>query len=75
MSKNLEGYIECPFYLDYSNNTITCEGVCDDSVTVHSFHSKPAFKAQMKKFCTCDGGKNCDHFKAVTLLYERGLRH
>ena len=75
MAKKLEAFIECPCNLDYGDDAITCEGVCDNGVTKHIFNSRAAFMNQIDNICSKRGGKKCPHYRAVSLLYERGLRN
>jgi hypothetical protein len=74
MSKMIEGIIECPFYIKEGESFITCEGVLENTSTTHRFKSRE--DKRRYEFCVCgeNGGKKCSHFRAVSLLYERGLR-
>lgn len=75
MATNIDSYIECPYFLDHSKRTIACEGLCGTSKTNHIFKTIEEKAKYIASVCSCNSGKSCPHYRAVSLLYERGLRH
>lgn len=75
MSTNIDSYIECPFFIDHGKKYIACEGICSTGKVTHSFRSIEEKTKYITTRCSCNGGKKCPHYRAVSLLYERGLRH
>ncbi len=75
MAKDLEAIIECPFYVEHGKGFVSCEGLCGTGITTHTFNSKNELHNQIVSVCGYLGGKQCPHYRAVSLLYERGLRH
>lgn len=75
MAKAKEIIIECPFYYEHGKFSICCEGLCGSGQTTHSFNSSKELQRHISSFCGYLGGRKCPHFRAVSLLYERGLRH
>lgn len=74
MSKTIESIIECPFYLKEGEKFISCEGVLDNTSSTHRFNSNDEKKKYEFSVCCVNGGKKCKHHRAVSVLYERGLR-
>ncbi len=74
MSKMIEGRIECPFYLKEGDGFITCEGVLKGTECIHSFKSNELKRYHENSVCSSSGGRNCQHYRTVSLLYERGLK-
>ncbi len=75
MSKELEALVECPFFVKHGKDFIVCEGLCDTGKTTHSFRAKSAKTEHIVNVCCSNSGRKCPHYRAVSLLYERGLRH
>ena len=75
MATSIETHIECPFFLDHSKKIIACEGLCGESKTNHVFKSIEEKIMYLAGVCSFNGGRKCPHYRAVSLLYERGLRH
>ncbi len=75
MANSQQVIIECPFYFEHTKTTISCEGLCGTGMTNHTFNSKDELNKQLASVCSYLGGKMCPHYRAVSLLYERGLRH
>ncbi len=75
MAKDLEALIECPFYVDQGKKIIVCEGLCGTGKTTHFFKTVEEKTKHITNICSFNCGKKCPHYRAVSLLYERGLRH
>ena len=73
MSKAIESMIECPFYIDEGKSFIVCEGLVKNTRSVNHFRSEAEKKAQEENICSQRCGKKCNHYRALSLLYERGL--
>lgn len=74
MSKYIEGMIECPFYLKEGDKFIACEGLVDGAKCFHRFESN-ALKGQYEvDYCSSNNGRKCQHYRTLSLLYERGLK-
>ncbi len=74
MSKMIEGRIECPFYLKEGDGFIVCEGVLNGTKCVHRFQDNKQKRHHEVSVCSCSGGRNCRHYRTVSILYERGLK-
>lgn len=74
MKKSIEGKIECPFYVREGKEFISCEGVINGTTCVHRFLSEKNKIKYENGVCSVKGGRNCQHFRTVSILYERGLR-
>ena len=74
MSKVIEGIIECPFYIKEGSGFITCEGVLEKTSATHRFNSNDDKISFEQRCCCVNGGRNCIHYRNVSLLYERGVR-
>ncbi len=74
MSKFIEGRIECPFYIGEGNRFITCEGILKGTRCNHKFSNNSEKNCYEENVCSSSGGKNCQHYKSLNLLYERGIR-
>ncbi len=75
MSKFIESMIQCPFYLKEGETFITCEGILTDTRTTHRFNSGCEKRDYENTVCCVNGGKKCQHFRNLSILYERGLRN
>jgi hypothetical protein len=74
MSKSIEGAIECPFYLEEGNSFIKCEGVLNGTVCTHNFSSNKEKASYETNICSAFGGRKCRHYRAVAVLYDKGVR-
>lgn len=67
-----KAYAKCPFYrADDGRQTITCEGITDDSVLKSYFRNKRQFELQLSVFC-CDKFKNCEIHTMLEGKYNDG---
>lgn len=73
MSKSIEDAIECPFYISESDNFIVCEGLVKHTKSVNKFRSTVEKRKQLESVCSKNCGKKCNHYRAVAVLYERGI--
>ena len=73
MPKFIEGKIECPFYIDEGKRYISCEGVIKGTTCVHSFESEFKKAQHEEGVCSVFGGRKCQHYRMLSVLYERGL--
>ncbi len=74
MSKNIDKYVECPFYIAERDDRIVCEGVINGTRSVQQFEDKRDKNNYENMVCCCNGGSRCVHYKIINDLYERGLR-
>lgn len=74
MSKMIEGRIECPFYLKEGESYIACEGVLNGTKCFHKFPNDKQKRCYEIAICCVSGGRNCQHYRTVSLLYERGIK-
>lgn len=71
MNMNIVANVECPFFVTYNKNAITCEGYLPKSNRVkHQFSRYVDCVKHLCQFCSVDGGKKCPHHKMVASLYE-----
>ena len=73
MSKSIESIIECPFYIAEGYDFIVCEGLVKNVNCVNKFRSKAEKRTQEETVCSQNCGKKCNHYRAVSVLYERGI--
>jgi hypothetical protein len=73
MSKKIESNIQCPFYLKEGDKFIACEGVLKGTRCVHKFNSNDEKRYHENNVCSINCGKKCQHYRTVSVLYERGL--
>jgi hypothetical protein len=64
---------ECPFYRKTDNFRIYCESEIKGATTILTFGKYRDRKEHFEKYCCCNGGKNCLHYRYVASLYERGV--
>jgi hypothetical protein len=64
---------ECPFYRKTDNFRIYCESEIKGATTILTFGKYRDRKEHFEKYCCCDGGKKCLHYRYVASLYERGV--
>ena len=74
MSKMIEGRIECPFYLKIGDSFIACEGILNGRKCFHRFQVNKKNRYYEIAVCSSQGGRNCQHYRTVSMLYERGLK-
>ena len=74
MSKTIEAQIECPFYIQENTNTITCEGLFENTSCTHKFKTNKEKKKHEKTICSENHGKKCFHHRMLSTLYERGQK-
>lgn len=74
MSKLIESRIECPFYLKEGDGFIACEGIVAGTRCVHQFKSNTHKRNYENTVCSSNGGRKCQHYRTVSILYERGLK-
>ena len=74
MSKFIEAMIECPFYLNEGKRHITCEGIVPGSDCIHRFENEYKKRNYETDVCSCNGGKKCQYYTTLSLLYERGVK-
>ena len=73
MSNPLDALIECPFYITNKVNQIYCEGPIKGANNRFVFKTAKAKQDHIKKVCSCNQGKKCLHYRAMMILYERGM--
>lgn len=69
----LEALVECPFYITNKTNQIYCEGPIKSADNRFVFKSMKAKTDYIKNVCSCNQGKKCLHYRAMMVLYERGV--
>lgn len=70
MSKRIPNPVQCPFYhRDDGHNTVTCEGIMDDSEIILAFSHPEDFEKQMEVFC-CQYYEKCELYRAAEDKYE-----
>ena len=74
MSKKTDGRIECPFFQDEGKGFIICEGIVNGSECVHRFLNNDLKEAHLDCVCSVFGGRKCQHYRTISILYERGLK-
>ena len=74
MSKMIEGRIECPSYLKEGDSFIACEGILNGTKCFHRFQDNKKKRYYEIAVCSSQGGRNCQHYRTVSMLYERGLK-
>lgn len=73
MSNTLEAAVECPFYITNKTNQIYCEGPIANTENRFVFKSMKAKSDYIKNVCSANQGKKCLHYRAMMILYERGM--
>lgn len=73
MSNPLDALVECPFYITNKVNQIYCEGPIKNANNRFVFKTAKAKQDYIKKVCSCNHGKKCLHYRAMMILYERGM--
>lgn len=59
-----EAYIRCPFYRNYTNDTVRCEGIMDGTAVALSFAEREDRCRHMDVFCQ-NKYKNCEIYRMV----------
>ena len=66
--------VECPFYNRSDSFHIFCESELGvKASTGFTFKKYKDRKEHFEKYCCCDGGRKCLHYRYVASLYERGV--
>lgn len=73
MSKSIEERIECPFYISENGNYIVCEGLMKSVNCINKFPSKAEKLGYIENYCSVNCGKKCNQYRALSILYERGI--
>lgn len=74
MSKFIDGMIECPFYLKEGESFIACEGILSGAHCFHKFDNETEKRCYEINVCSSNGGKKCQYYRTLALLYERGIK-
>jgi hypothetical protein len=61
--------IQCPFYKEQVKQSISCEGLTDESIIKLWFNSQKAKELHMKVFCQ-NKYKNCEIYTMLEKKYE-----
>lgn len=59
-----EAYIKCPFYRQYTMDTVRCEGIMDGTTVGISFADRKDCYRHMLVFCQ-EHFKNCEIYRMV----------
>lgn len=73
MSNVFEGKVECPFYITHKRNAIYCENCIPNTQSKFVFETIKSKTEYINKFCSVNQGKKCMHYRAMMILYERGM--
>ena len=73
MPNQFEALVECPFYITNKTNQIYCEGAITDAKNRFVFETVKAKSDYIKNVCSVNQGKKCLHYRAMMILYERGM--
>ena len=73
MSNPLEAGVECPFYITNKTNQILCESCIPGTEAKFVFETMKKKTDYIKKVCSVNQGKKCLHYRAMQILYERGM--
>lgn len=73
MSKAIEERIECPFYLEEGTGYIICEGLVKNTRCINTFRSDAEKVVHEEMVCSVNCGKKCNHYRSLSVLYERGI--
>ena len=57
-------YVECPFFRDYQDRIVRCEGIMDGTGLVLTFRDREDHRRHMQVFCE-DHYKNCEIYRMV----------
>ncbi len=74
MKKPIEAKIECPFYIEEGERYIRCEGMINGTQCTHRFISNERKSRFEERICSVFGGRNCPHYRALCVLYEKEVR-
>jgi hypothetical protein len=73
MSNPLEAKVECPFYITNKSNRMFCESPIPGTESRFVFKTMKAKTDYIKNVCSVNQGKKCLHYRAMMILYERGM--
>ena len=74
MAKPIWEEVECPFYNRMDSFRIYCESELGaKATTIFTFKNYKDRKEHFEKYCCCNGGRKCLHYRYVASLYERGV--
>ena len=73
MMNGFESKIECPFYKSHRVNSIFCESPIPNTESRFVFKSMKAATKHIENVCSVNQGKKCLHYRAMMILYERGM--
>jgi hypothetical protein len=73
MAKPPETKIECPFYITNKTNAIYCENCIPNTQSKFVFQTFKNKSDYIRNVCSCNQGKRCMHYRAMMILYERGV--
>jgi hypothetical protein len=73
MSNVLEATVECPFYITNKTNAIYCENCIPNTQSKIVFKTMKDRTEYIKNVCSVNQGKKCLHYRAMMILYERGM--
>lgn len=73
MSNPLEAKVECPFYITNKTNAIYCENCIPGTQNRNVFKTIKDKTDYIKNICSVNRGKKCLHYRAMMILYERGI--
>lgn len=73
MSNPFEAKVECPFYIANKANAIYCESCVPNTQNKFVFKTVKSKSDYIKKACSVNNGKGCLHYRAMMILYERGM--
>ena len=74
MSDKKDTLIECPFFIKHNERCVMCEGTIKNTVCVQKFKTESEKRKYEKNVCGVFGGRNCPHYRTVSVLYERDYR-
>ncbi len=73
MSNPVELLVECPFYITNKTNAIYCESCIPNTQSKFVFSTLKKKSDYIKNVCSVNHGKKCLHYRAMMILYERGM--
>lgn len=74
MSKSVENKIECPFYIEETQNYILCEGIIANTTQKNIFSSNEEKLEYELNVCSINGGRKCLHYRNLHKQYDIGER-
>lgn len=73
MPNPAEAKVECPFYISNKANAIFCESCIPNTQNKFIFKTLKSKSTHIKNVCSVNHGKGCLHYRAMMILYERGM--